>query len=180
MIGDFLGKLLELIEYIWPIRRVWQWESGGYYIAGRFWKRVGPGLHFVVPWFMDVRAISTVKAIVTTPRLDITLRDGSVLTFAAAATCQVIDIDLAVNTVENYTETTQELLAAVLADKLASVDVARMEPENRGRLMSSLSKWVQEEAATFGVEVTKVRFVSFVLRPRTFRLLQDQAAMSSW
>lgn len=172
--ASFLQVILDSIQYLWPFRIVKQWERGGYYVGGRFWRVVGPGIYPVIPWLCEVKEISVVPAIICSPRLDITIKDGRTLSFSVAATMRVDDYDKAVNSVDSFTETSQELLSAVSADKLASVDADRLAPEKRGRLMYDLAKWINEESQVFGVATEKVRFTSFVLNVRTYRLLQEQ------
>lgn len=178
--SEFLRVLLEFIEFLWPLRRVEQWEMGGYYVFGRWWKQVGPGVWPIIPWFFDVKMVSVAEAIVGTGRQDITLSDKSMLSFAATATVQVKDIYSALNLVDAYTETMQELLASVLAEKLAEVDAVRLEPEKRGRLFADLQRWVAKEAEQYGIEVKKVRFTSFIINARAHRLIIDQNQIASW
>lgn len=172
MIGDVVRLILDSLAFIWPFRIVREWERGGYYVTGRWWKAVGPGLYLVVPWFTEVREISIVPAIIPTGKQDITLRNGDTLYFSATATSRVVDFNLAVNTVDNYTETTQELIASVLADRLASVETTRLESDSMRRLLSDLTRWINDESIQFGIEITNVRFTNFVRRAKTFRLLQ--------
>lgn len=178
--SEFLRLLLEFIEFLWPLRRVEQWEGGGYYLLGRWQAEVQPGVHWVIPWFMDVKTISKAEAIIGTGRKDITLSDGSLCSFAANATARVVNVNLALNKVDDYKETAQELLAAVVAERLAAVDAMRLTHEKRGRLFADLSRWVAEEAAEYGLEVRKVRFDSFMINVRAYRLINDQAVQSTW
>lgn len=178
--GDFLRLILDSIQFLWPFRIVQEWERGGFYVCGRWWREVGPGLYPIVPWFTAIREISVVPAIVSTGRQDITLADGMLLSFTASATVQVINLNLAVNSVDNYTETTQELVSAVLADKLARVSSDRLDPEKRSALMRSLRDAVAAEAATFGIEVSKIRFTTFITNTPTLRLLQDSPNVITW
>jgi hypothetical protein len=180
VIGDIFRLIVDVIQFAWPFRIVRQWELGGYYWFGRFCHTVGPGVYPIVWWFSEVREISVVPAIVRTARLDITLSDGSSLTFAASAWARVTDYDRAVNSVDNYTETTEELMAAVLAEQLAVIDAVRVEPEKRKGLIKTLTKAINEESTQFGVEVTQLRFTTFVTKARTYRLLQDSQAQPSW
>lgn len=178
--GDFLRLALDSIAYLWPFRLVDHWERAGLYVFGRWWKEVGPGCYLIVPFFMDVKTIPVCEAIVGTGRQDICLTDDTVLSFAATATVKVSNVYLALNAVDDYAETAQELLSSVLAERLADVDAARLTPEKRGRLLGDLRRWVAEEAAAYGVEVSRVRFTSFVLRAKVHRLLIDQNAAAKW
>jgi regulator of protease activity HflC (stomatin/prohibitin superfamily) len=177
--GEFFRVIGEWMEFIWPLRKVDQWERGLLYRWGRYVRQLEPGIYIILPWFHDIRADSVVPAIVQTPRLDITAQDGTMVTFQASATVRVTDLNLAVNTVDAYTETMQELLAAVLAERMAKVDAARLAPEGRSRLLTDLARWVQEEC-NFGIEVSKLRFTTFVVNPRAFRLMGDNVTIAEW
>ncbi len=177
---EFLRLLLDAIAYVWPLRIVREWERGGYYVLGRWKREVGPGMYPVLPWFTEVTETSVAEAIVGTGRQDITLSDGSMLSFAATATVGVVDVRLALNAVDSYTETMQELLASVLADKLAEVDAARLAPEKRARLFADLRRWVAAEALAYGIEVRTVRFTSFIVNAKAHRLIIDQNTVANW
>jgi hypothetical protein len=129
---------------------------------------------------MEVKEISVVPAIISTPRLDITLQNDVLASFRASATVEVVDYDLAVNSVDSFTETMQELLSAVLADRLAGVDPERLRPAGRTRLLSDLTRWVNEESERFGIRSSKVRFTTFVLGVRSLRLLQEVGNEPTW
>jgi len=173
-VGDLLRVILDAIQYIWPFRLVREWERANFYVCGRYWREVGPGVYPVVPWFMDVHAASVAPGIVSTHRQDITLADGTMLSFSASAWAQVTSMNLAVNRVDDYTQTVREIVEAVLADKFAAVDVERLATDKRARLLSDCRRWIQDECAPFGIEVSKLRLTSFVTRLRAHRLLIDQ------
>ena len=178
--GDFLRILLDSIQFLWPFRIVKQWERAGFYVFGRWWREIGPGLYPMIPWFTEILEVSIVEGIVGTGRQDITLSDGTMLSFAATATVRVVDAKAALNSVDAFEETMQELLGSVLADKLAEVDVARLTYEKRGRLFSDLRRWVADEALPYGIEVRKVRFTSFITNAKAHRLIVDTQAAAGW
>ncbi len=178
--GDFIRAIIDVIQFIWIFRLVEQWERAGVYVFGRWWKEVGPGCYPLVPWFMEIRCVSIAPAPVVSGRQDITLSDGSVLSYDATAMMRVVDVRAALNDIEDYHHSTITTLAAVLSDKLVEIDVARLEFERRGRLFTSLEKWVGDETIQFGVQTSKLRFTSFVLKIKTYRLLTDQSAAAQW
>jgi hypothetical protein len=168
--------LIELVQTLWPLREVEQWERGV-----RFWCRrpvgtVGPGLHMVLPYFGDVRAVSTVPAVITTPLLTITLSDGATCTYGLSATVGVTDPQAALCEVDDYTETSQELLTSIPAEALATMDTARLAHDARGRLLAALRTRANTHTQRFGVEVRELRFTTFALNLRTYRLLTDSGA----
>jgi regulator of protease activity HflC (stomatin/prohibitin superfamily) len=178
--GDVLKTIVEWVQFLWPLRIVRQWERAGYYVLGRYWRDVGPGLYAICPWFTDIVAIPVVPAIIGTGRQDITMSDGANLSFAATATVRVTSVADALNAVDDYRETVQELIGSVLAEKLAEVDAERLAPERRTRLLGTLERALAKEAGEFGIEVTKLRFTSFVLNARTYRLLTEGGQIAQW
>ena len=178
--GEFLRLIFESLHYLWPLRIVHQYERGGYYIFGKWWREIGPGLKVVVPFFTDIMCVITVPALVSTGREDITLTDGKTLSFSAMATLKVVDVRVALNEIDNYHESTRELIGSFLAEKLSEVDTARLAPDKRGVYINLLQRQLAKEAADFGIEVTKLRFTSFVLGVKTIRLLADTGHVSDW
>jgi regulator of protease activity HflC (stomatin/prohibitin superfamily) len=178
--GDFVKLILDSLSYLWPFRIVRAWERAGYLVCGKWWREMGPGLKVVIPFFTTVHEVSVAEAICGTNRIDVSLSDGRTLSFQASCTARVVDVKRAICSVDEYQTTTQELLAAVLADKLADVDPERLSPQKRGRLFADLRRWVAEEALAYGIEVSRVRFTSFVIAARTYRLIIDQSSAAVW
>lgn len=172
---SWVDSLLSVIRFLWPFRIVHVWERGGYLVCGQWWREVGPGLKVVVPWFCDVMTASVAPGLVGSGREDITTQNGTALSFSAMATVRVFDVKLALTAVDNYHESTQELIGSFLAERLAEVDADRLTPEKRSRLFKQLQKELAVEAAEWGVEITKLRFNSFVTNVRLYRLLTDSA-----
>ena len=120
--GELVRLVIDCIAYIWPCRIVKQWERGGYMVCGKWKKEVGPGLYLVLPFFTDVHAVSIAGSRVGTGRQDLTLFDGSTLSYTATVWAQVVDVRAAVCDVNNYDQTTQEDLMSALSDELAELD----------------------------------------------------------
>jgi regulator of protease activity HflC (stomatin/prohibitin superfamily) len=180
-VSEFLQTLLNFIREFWPLAVVKHWQIGCWYRLGRFKGTRPPGPYWVIPFADEILPVNMPPAIIFTGRQDITLDDGSLLSWQAAATLRVVDPERATNGVDNYMETGREALSAVLADRLASVDAERLTPEKRGRLMGDLTRWVNEEIGPYGLEAEKVRFVTFVRNAKTLRLMQDQSAgLGEW
>jgi len=180
MLAELLGIIVEITKLLWPFHMIHTWERGAYYVFGRYWKTLGPGTYPVIPWFFHVENINISRGIVGTGRKDITTSDGGTLSFEASAPVWVRDPEVALNTVDEYRETAQELFASILAEKLADVAATRLAPEGRGRLVADLGRWVQEEAREYGMEFGRVRFLSFVRNAKTVRLLMDQNTIANW
>lgn len=178
--GDFVRLLIDALAYVWPFRLVHTWERAGYLVFGKWRKEIGPGIYPVVPWFCDVHSVSIAESPCGTDRLDVTLSDGTLASFQAVAMARVVDVRKAVCDVEHFATSTEQILAAVTADRLGEIDAKRLEPDKRGRLLTSLTGWVNKETEVFGVAVREVRFTSIVLNLRAHRLLVDQSHPATW
>lgn len=178
--GELVRLVIEICQFAFPFRIVKQWERGGYMVLGRWKREVGPGLYFVVPFFTDVHAVSVAGSRVGTGRQDLTLFDGSTLSFTATVWARVVDVRAAVCDVNNYDETTQEDLTAALSNELAELDPDRLRPRRRGALFRELEAKVAEKHAKYGVESSDLSFGSFVLGVKMHRLIIDQTAPARW
>jgi regulator of protease activity HflC (stomatin/prohibitin superfamily) len=178
-VAELLQLILHVVQYLWPFRIVEQWEHGVYYACGRYWRTVGPGVWPVVPYFMEVRAVSVAPAIHGTPLQTVTLRNKLVLTYSATITVQVEDAAKALNEVDQWHETVIEMASGTLAERLAEADPDRFDPDRkkRQRLMEELRAELDGEAVKWGVRVLKLRFGNFALGVRTHRLLIERATM---
>jgi len=181
--GEFLSTLINVLNYAWPFREVEGWERGVYTVFGKPWKQVGAGRWPVVPYFMDVRAVSMVPAVVQTPLQFVTLASGTTASFSASAVVHVEDVQKAIFEVDDYRETTQELASAILAQELAEAKADRFETAiKRRNLMSELQAALDQQTSIYGVRVTALRFNNFSTNLRIYRLVQDSATLqtASW
>lgn len=173
--ADLLRILLDVISFIWPLRIVWQWEMGAYYIIGRYWRDVKPGLYPVVPWFMDVRTEGFVSQTFVTPLQTITTKDGGTLTFSASMKLRVVSLGKAYNNVLQWSETAMEDASSALSEKLMDVEVNRLESAGRGRLLASCKQMLSQELEEYGLAIDEIRFNNFVRNMKVYRLFNDQA-----
>lgn len=177
--ANWLATLFEFLANFWPLAKVEQWERGVYYVWGHALKRtLGPGIYPFIPWFMDVRPVSMVSAPLSTPLLNVTLSDGRTLGYSVTSVVVVRDAWHALNSIDDYRESTSEIIASKVSEKLAEVDAGRLDSERRKRLLSDLLRWVNEDTQAFGVEVLALRFTNFAIDQRAYRLLVDTALAS--
>lgn len=186
---NWLQTLIVVLQYLWPLRRVEQWERGVYYVWGRWWAKwparsidgtVGPGIWPIVPFFIEIRAAVVVPGVTGTPLLQITAKDGTPITYSAAMTWQIVDAAKAYNCTDRVLETGQELLAAVTAEKLAEVDATRLDGDKRKRLVNDMIRWLNESMEFMGCRVNALRFTNFAVgthQIRTLRLMTDTALL---
>lgn len=180
MFGDIWGAIKEFCTFLWPLVIVREWEAGGYYAFGRWRRLCGPGLYIVPPWICDIIPVTVVDTPLASGKVDITLGNGKMLTVDATATVRVVDVFKALNEVDEYKESVQELLRAILGETLALEDPDRLNADRRSRLFASLRQAVHKETMQYGVSVLAVRFTTFVLDAPTVRLLGDGVKVEPW
>lgn len=179
--GEFIRLIAELIQPLWPLRIVWEWEEGLYYVGGRYKGTVGPGLKFVVPYLCEVRRVPVVPEVYVTPLQTVTLRDNSALTYSASLTVIVRNAERAYNRLGHYQETVVEIAAAMLSEGMADAEPGRFDPARgkRDRLLEELREAVNKVIEEFGIELTALRLGTFARGVRTMRLLVDTAVLPS-
>lgn len=177
--AELVKLLVELLTMLWPFRIVWRWQRGVYFVSGRDVATVGPGLKLVFPFLTDVKMVSIVPEVYTTPLQIVTLRDGRSLNFSASVTVVVRDARAAYTKIGHWAETVVELAAAVLAAELADVEVERLDPKRgrRDRLLAELQGSINETIREYGLEVITLRMNNFAIGLRTLRLLLDRAVL---
>jgi regulator of protease activity HflC (stomatin/prohibitin superfamily) len=177
---SFVQFIIDTLQLLWPLSIVKEWENGALYRFGRFVRLLGPGVYATWPWFEEIQTRGVVKGIVRGSRQDITLKDGSVVTFELAARVRVRDLGLALNAIDQYEESLQEVMETIGADTMREMDPSRARPERLGRLLGSVKGRMQTEADEFGLEIDSVSFRSFVHNARVFRLLGEQTTFNTW
>jgi regulator of protease activity HflC (stomatin/prohibitin superfamily) len=189
---NWLETVILIIRYLWPFRKVEQFQRGVIYVWARHHKHwparkedwtIGPGVWPVIPYFTEIRTASSVLGVVGTPLLQITASDGTPITFSAAMTWRIFDVARAWNETDHIGETSQELLAAVCSEKLAEVEADRLDPDRRKRLIASMREWLNKEMDFMGAEVTALRFTNFAVGKqtiRTLRIMTDTALLTNY
>ena len=175
---DFLRLLVEVAAYLWPFRLVHQWERGCYYVGGRYWRTVGPGVYPVLPYFTDVKELSVVYQEIDLPLQSVAVQSGDILTFSANVGITIADAGLAFNAIDDYQNTVRKSCAGHLADQLATVAERRLDVAARGRLLASLRTTLNTELGKYGITVERIRFTDFAPNARVYRVFNDQTMMT--
>ena len=179
MIGDLVQKFIEFIREFWPVYICNEWERAVILRGGKFWRVVGPGIYLVVPFFWEFRPESTVRTTYVTGLQTIDTKDGGSLTFSASVQLEVVDLRLAMLTVNEYDKTALEDIGALLSDTLMRSKAEQLEPENRTDLLAKCRKKIDEEVSVYGLRVLTLRFNNYMRNMRVYRLFNDQIYTST-
>lgn len=176
--SDLIRELAAWLRELWPIRFVSQWEAGVVTFCGRVVGVAGPGLKCYFPKLYELHYVSVAEWPALTRRHDITLRDGSVLSFSATATFRVVDPVAAFCRLDHYKSSIELAIARVLSDELAECDPARFDPKflKRRNLIEELRRALNDDCGRYGIEVVDLGLTDFLRDVRTVRLLTDPGA----
>jgi regulator of protease activity HflC (stomatin/prohibitin superfamily) len=157
--------LISIIEDLWPFTEVEPWEKGVYIVNGRCRK---------VP-------VSIVPAILGTPMMSVMTRDGQQVTYSVCCMVRVTDPVLALTEIDDYEDTTKEIVTAVTAEAIGMMSSGTVHELRRTELAKRLVPKLNKEMNWFGVECEDLWFTNLVPGVKTFRLLQDEALTGgSW
>jgi regulator of protease activity HflC (stomatin/prohibitin superfamily) len=179
-VSDLLRAIIDLFRAVWPFRIVQTGQRGAVYLFGRYQGWVSPGCYPFLPFFSDVVPVMVVPEPWPTPLLNISLRDGTMLTFSAMVTLRVEDVGKAMNSVVDWSESCLERVAGVLSESLADADPKRFDPGSgrRDRLVEEIRQAADVKTGEFGVRVVEITFPNFALGVRSFRLISDRATFT--
>lgn len=168
---ELVRLLVDVVQFLWPFRIVWQWEVGAYYICGRYVFQVPTGVWPVVPFFFDVKSANVVPDVFSTEEQTIEMQDGGTLTFTASVRMRVVEPALSLNNVVDHEENAVEDVAAVLAETLADMPPERLDPAKRRSLLRKCELEVNKLLGEYGMEVERIRFTNFLRNIRAYRLI---------
>jgi len=156
-VSDILRLVVDLATLLFPLRLVHPWERGLYFFCGRYVATLRPGCYPVLPWFSDVRTVSIVPSVHTTP-----LQTVGAVTFSASLVLRVTDPVAAYTTLERYEESALELAGAVLSDavRAGSADLV------------AITAQINAELSPHGVEITRLRFLNHTHAPAVRVLME--------
>lgn len=174
---SFFEWLGNFVRDLWPFREVAPWDRGVYVVCNRWIFDVGPGVYFVVPWFVEISSACVVPTFFWSPLMTITLMDGRALSFSVSAEVCVVDARAAVLRVSDYRESVTEAVSSVVSEELSETDPEALSTlRGRRAVLRRVAKAANEAVARFGVEVRGLRFANFAF-VRTYRLLNESATV---
>ncbi len=171
---SWFEKLLSLLESWSPLEIVMSYERAIVFRWGRVREIKGPGPYLRMPIRDKYVKVSVALETFTTAMQTVTTANGETVTFSASIKLRVTNVVLAEVKVQRWDETALEDISAILADTIATREPKQLDPEQRGRLLSTCKQAINRELAEYGVEAERVRFNNFVRNMRSYRLFNDQ------
>lgn len=174
VVTDFISKLIEILQYLSPVKIIYQWENGCRYRFGKYKKTLKPGIYFIIPFFQEIKTDTIVPDLVQSPLQTITLSDGKTLTYSAQFTLRIYNLGLAYNNVSLFKETAREIASAGLADTFAVLPSAELlNIPTRCAACDYAEKYINKSLEKYGMVCDKISLINFAIGMRTIRLITD-------
>ena len=155
------------------LHTVYEYERGVVLRLGRRGPLLAPGLHLIIPFGIDrLIRVDLRSTVLRLPPHEVTTSDGVPVTLTAAVHLQVVNPLLAVTRVVDHRASSVQVAHAAVLD-VASRFNLRALMTDQALVRDELSRFVDERAAAWGVQVTAIDLKDIAL-PAALRRAMDQ------
>lgn len=156
------------------IRIVAEYERGVIFRLGRLMGARGPGLFFIIPIVERMVRVDLRVVTMDIPSQEVITRDNVTIRVNAVLYFRIVDPNMAVNAVNNYTMATFQIAQTTLRNVVGQSDLDELLGE-RERLNQRLQEIIDETTEPWGVKVTIVEVKDVELPPDMQRAMARQA-----
>lgn len=168
-----MNALIELLtrffNEIWPFAVVEPWEASLRVRAGKWYKAVGPGLHFKLPLLDNFHTLNVVPRVVNLPHQSVKTLDGKNLAVSGALAYSISNVVKVLVEVDDHDDSLVNLAMGLLADFIANHIT---EECTHDAIQRTVTEALQESAEQWGVDVTHL-YLTDLVDARAIRLLHD-------
>ncbi len=151
-----------------------EYERGVIFFLGRFHSVKGPGLIFVIPGVQQMVRVDLRTRVFDVPPQDVISRDNVSVKVNAVVYLRVMDPQLAIIQVENFSEATSQLAQTTLRAVLGKHDLDQMLAE-REKLNSDIQEVLDKQTDAWGIKVSNVEIKHVDLNETMVRAIARQA-----
>ena len=173
-IGYGFIPILLLMLLAASIRILREYERGVVFQLGRFWKVKGPGLVILIPGIQQMVRVDLRTVVMDVPAQDVITRDNVSVKVNAVVYARVVDPQLAIIQVENYTQATSELAQTTLRAILGKHDLDQLLAE-REKINQDLQQVLDVQTDAWGIKVANVEIKHVDLNETMVRAIARQA-----
>ncbi|HWF55671.1 MAG TPA: slipin family protein [Solirubrobacteraceae bacterium] len=156
------------------VRVLREYERGVVFRLGRLMDQRGPGLVMLLPPLDRMVRVSLRTVTLTVPPQDIITRDNVPARVTAVAYYRIVNPNLAVTEVENFSAATLQIAQTTLRSVLGGADLDTLLSE-RERLNDSLQQIIDTQTEPWGIKVTMVEIKDVEIPERMQHAIARQA-----
>jgi regulator of protease activity HflC (stomatin/prohibitin superfamily) len=164
--------LIALLASAFRILR--EYERGGVFQLGRFWKVKGPGLVIIIPAIQQMVRVDLRTIVLDVPTQDVISRDNVSVKVNAVIYFRVLDPQKAIIQVEDYHSATSQLSQTTLRAVLGKHELDEMLAE-RERLNVDIQQVLDAQTDAWGIKVANVEIKHVDLDESMIRAIAKQA-----
>ncbi|KKW30832.1 MAG: SPFH domain / Band 7 family protein [Candidatus Uhrbacteria bacterium GW2011_GWD2_52_7] len=163
-----------LIVVLAMLRQVNQYERGVKFMMGRYYKTVEPGWRLVVPIFQSMTKVDLRLKAVEVPAQDAITKDNVSAKVTAVIYYKIVDATKSVLEVEHVHWAVLQLAQTTMRNVAGEVTLDELLSQ-RQQISEHIEKMVEEQTASWGIEVTSVELKDINLPPDMIRTIAKAA-----
>lgn len=192
---NWLSALFEYLFKLWPFQKLEPWEKGikityspidfNLSLTYPYFSRiepetkvelVGPGSHFCLLWFQEIKKESTVGRVMDLLTQTVTLQDGTQASFSVNIEFEIADVEANITLVHAFKHSLEAAARIHLAKRIRGFKTWEELIAKQDWLEKRLAETLTTRAARWGARITEVGFTD-LSKSRTIRLLGDGPQM---
>jgi regulator of protease activity HflC (stomatin/prohibitin superfamily) len=168
-----LAALAALLLFA-SIRILREYERGVVFFLGRFHRVMGPGLIIIIPGVQQMVRVDLRTRVFDVPPQDVITRDNVSVKVNAVVYLRVVDPQLAIIQVANFSEATSQLSQTTLRAVLGKHELDQLLAE-REKLNDAIQEVLDKQTDAWGIKVSNVEIKHVDLNENMVRAIARQA-----
>jgi regulator of protease activity HflC (stomatin/prohibitin superfamily) len=166
--------ILVVVLLVSAVKILREYERGVVFFLGRFHSVKGPGLVIVIPGIQQMVRVDLRTRVFDVPPQDVITRDNVSVKVNAVVYLRVVDPQLAIIQVANFSEATSQLSQTTLRAVLGKHELDELLAE-RERLNSDIQEVLDKQTDAWGIKVSTVEIKHVDLNENMVRAIARQA-----
>jgi len=166
--------VLLAIVLVASVKVLREYERGVVFFLGRFQGVKGPGLIIIIPVVQQMVRVDLRTRVFDVPPQDVISRDNVSVKVNAVVYLRVVDPQLAIIQVANFSEATSQLSQTTLRAVLGKHDLDQMLAE-REKLNDDIQEVLDKQTDAWGIKVSNVEIKHVDLNENMVRVIARQA-----
>jgi len=166
--------LIVAVLVMMSVRWLREYQRGVVFQLGRYWAVKGPGLFLLIPIVQQMVKVDLRTIVLDVPPQDVITRDNVSVKVNAVVYLRVVDPQLAIIQVANFSEATRQLSQTTLRAILGKHELDALLAE-REKLNSDIQATLDQQTDAWGIKVSAVEIKHVDLNETMVRAIARQA-----